>query len=63
MLQLWFKRHRFPPEIIRHSIWLYTWFTLRFRDVEEMLVGIMPACTAKWRQVEPSLTSFSRIPI
>jgi putative transposase len=32
-----FKRHRFPPEIIRHSIWLYARFTLSFRDVEEML--------------------------
>ena len=32
-----FKRHRFPPEIIRHAIWLYARFTLSFRDVEEML--------------------------
>jgi putative transposase len=37
MRQLSFKRHRFPPEIIRHSIWLYARFTLSFRDVEEML--------------------------
>ena len=28
-----FKRHRFPPEIIRHAIWLYARFTLSFRDV------------------------------
>jgi hypothetical protein len=28
---------RFPPEIIRHAIWLYARFTLSFRDVEEML--------------------------
>jgi putative transposase len=32
-----FKRHRFPPDIIRHSIWLYARFTLSYRDVEEML--------------------------
>ena len=32
-----FKRYRFPPEIIRHAIWLYARFTLSFRDVEEML--------------------------
>src|SRR6187397_3319222 len=32
-----FKRHRFPPEIIRHAIWLYARFTLSFRDVEEVL--------------------------
>ena len=37
MHQLSFKRHRFPPEIIRHSVWLYARFTLSFRDVEEML--------------------------
>jgi putative transposase len=37
MRPLSFKRHRFPPEIIRHSIWLYARFTLSFRDVEEML--------------------------
>src|SRR5680860_1037335 len=32
-----FKRHRFPPEIIRHAIWLYARFTLSFRDVQELL--------------------------
>ncbi len=37
MRQLQFKRHRFPPDIIRHSIWLYARFTLSLRDVEEML--------------------------
>lgn len=37
MQPLSFKRHRFPPEIIRHSVWLYARFTLSFRDVEEML--------------------------
>lgn len=37
MTKLSFKRHRFPSEIIRHSVWLYARFTLSFRDVEEML--------------------------
>jgi transposase-like protein len=37
MRQLSFKRHRFPPDIIRHAIWLYARFTLSFRDVEELL--------------------------
>ena len=32
-----FKRHRFPPSIIVHAVWLYARFTLSFRDVEEML--------------------------
>jgi putative transposase len=37
MKPLSFKRHRFPPEIIRYAIWLYARFTLSFRDVEELL--------------------------
>lgn len=32
-----FKRHRFPPLIIQHAIWLCVRFTLSFRNVEEML--------------------------
>jgi putative transposase len=32
------RRHRFPPEIIQHAIWLYLRFTLSYRDVEELLV-------------------------
>lgn len=32
-----FKRHRFPPDVIRYAVWLYFRFTLSFRDVEEML--------------------------
>lgn len=37
MGQISFKRHRFPPEVIRHAVWLYFRFTLSLRDVEEML--------------------------
>lgn len=32
-----FKRHRFPPEVIRHAVWLYFRFSLSLRDVEELL--------------------------
>ena len=32
-----FKRHRFPPETIRHAIWLCARLTLGFWDVDEML--------------------------
>lgn len=32
-----YKRHRFPPEIIRHTVWLYYRFSLSFRDVEDLL--------------------------
>src|SRR6201994_1490094 len=37
MVQLSFRRHRFPAEIIQHAIWLYLRFTLSYRDVEELL--------------------------
>jgi putative transposase len=30
-----YKRHRFPAEIIGHSVWLYFRFCLSYRDVEE----------------------------
>jgi transposase-like protein len=32
-----FKRHRFPPEVIRYAVWLYFRFTLSVRDVDELL--------------------------
>jgi transposase-like protein len=32
-----FKRHRFPPSLIVHAVWLYSSFTLSFPDIEEML--------------------------
>jgi transposase-like protein len=37
MEKICFKHHRFPPDIIRHAIWLYARFTLSFRDVEDLL--------------------------
>ncbi|RWX22226.1 IS6 family transposase, partial [Rhizobium leguminosarum] len=33
-----FKRHRFPPQIITHAVWLYLRFNLSQREVEEMLL-------------------------
>ena len=32
-----YKRHRFPPEIIQHAVWLYFRFNLSYRDVEDLL--------------------------
>ncbi len=32
-----YKRHRFPPEIISYSVWLYFRFALSYRDVEDLL--------------------------
>src|SRR5438552_18186280 len=37
MAPLSYRRHRFPPAIIQHAIWLYLRFTLSYRDVEELL--------------------------
>src|SRR5918993_2677132 len=33
-----YKRHRFPPEIIAHAVWLYFRSPLNLRLVEEMLL-------------------------
>jgi transposase-like protein len=47
MALLSYRRHRFPPEIIQHAIWLYLRFTLSYRDVEELLAERgqeQPAC-------------------
>jgi putative transposase len=32
-----YKRHRFPPQVIAHAVWLYYRFALSYRDVEELL--------------------------
>jgi len=37
MQRVTFKRHRYPPGVIRMAVWLYFRFTLRFWDVEEIL--------------------------
>ncbi len=34
-----YKRHRYPAEIIAHTVWLYFRFSLSFRDVEELMVA------------------------
>src|SRR5580704_17533873 len=33
-----FARHQFPHTIIRHAVWLYVRFTVRYRDIEDLLV-------------------------
>jgi putative transposase len=33
-----YARHRFPPEVISHAVWLYFRFPLSLRMVEEMLL-------------------------
>ena len=55
MARLAFKRHRFPPAIIRHAAWLCFRFTLSFRDVEELLaqrgIGVSYE-TVRYRTIE-----------
>jgi putative transposase len=47
-----YKKHRFPPEIISHGVWLYFRFCLSYREVEELLFarGIIVSYEAirKW---------------
>jgi len=33
-----YKRHRFPPQIIAHVVWLYARFKLSLREVEELML-------------------------
>lgn len=33
-----YKRHRFPPQIIAHAVWLYVRFNLSLREVEELML-------------------------
>ena len=33
-----YKHHRFPGDILRHGVWLYSRFTLSSRDVQELLL-------------------------
>jgi transposase-like protein len=37
MKNISYAGYRFPPEIIQQAIWLYLWFTLSLRDVEDLL--------------------------
>ena len=32
-----YKRHRFPPEIFQHPVWLYHRFNLSVRDIGDPL--------------------------
>jgi len=45
-------RHRFPPAVIQHAIWLYLRFTLSYRDVEELLaergLGVSYETVRRW---------------
>jgi transposase-like protein len=55
-------RHQFPPEIIRHAVWLYLRFTLSYRDVEELLAerGLDISYETVWRWVLKFRPAFAR---
>jgi hypothetical protein len=40
MFPISYRRHRFPPTVIQHAVWLYLRFTLSYRDVEEFHQGL-----------------------
>ena len=37
MKQISYARHRFPSDVIGQTVWLCFWFTLSFRDVEDLM--------------------------
>lgn len=37
MQSISYKRHRYPPDVIRYAVWAYFGFTMSFRDVEDLL--------------------------
>src|SRR5260370_9828793 len=47
-----YLRHRFPPDIICHAVWLYLRFTLSYRDVEDLLaargLGVSYETVRRW---------------
>ncbi len=46
MPEISYARHRFPPELIQHVVWLYFRFPMSFRGVEDLLAerGVDVAC-------------------
>ena len=49
-----YRRHRFPPEIISHAVWLYHRFTLSFRNAGDLLaergVTVSYEAIRSWRR-------------
>ncbi len=37
MMELSYRRHRFPSVVIQHAVWFYLRFTLSYRAVEDLL--------------------------
>jgi hypothetical protein len=58
-----YKRHRFPPQIIAHAVWLHFRFPLSLRLVEELLLerGIAVAYETIRRWGKKSRPDFARL--
>ena len=52
MRQISFKRHRFPPDVIRYAVWLYYRFTMRTRTCRSG--GESAKCSASRPKGRPS---------
>ena len=52
MKRISYSGYRFPPEIIHQAICLYLWFTLSFRDIEDLLtergIGLSYETIRRW---------------
>ena len=53
-----YRRHRFPPEVISHAVWLYYRFALSFRDVEDLLAK--RGVTATYETIRQRCGKFGR---
>ncbi len=54
-----YRRHRFPAEIISHTVWLYFRFALSFRDVEEIMA--MRGVTLSYEAIREWSRKFGQI--
>jgi hypothetical protein len=68
MAEISCRRHRFPPAIIQHSVWVYLRFTLSYRNVEELLpergldisYETVRSWVLKFAEIEPVIVSLLR---
>ena len=37
MTNISYRCHRFPADVIQYAVWLYSKFTLSYRDIEDLL--------------------------
>jgi putative transposase len=51
-----YHRHRFPPNIIQHAVWLYNRFSLSFQDIEDLLAE--RGVTVSYETIRRSCTKF-----